>query len=373
MATEWLDVRQLKSDGADHDFTSETNLRKYVRFLRLNGSKISRDELEEMQMWLQQNSDELPGELYDRDGLPRFQKAEYPMSWATPKNQGSNNNLNINGYNETGEMRSTANSNMADAVLQDTTGMYYTAELQYNRSIGSVANEIGKSIKDPEQRAAYKALGSTIPAIRSLVKLKRGKLYAEHAERQAKRLRWLGMEEYDAVAKADAHLRTGAKLDKAASNAQPLPPLERLCALLSYDSETGVFTRLVKAGRAKAGDVVALDKDGRLRIDGTMYYASRVAVLMHTGDDPDNKTVSVLNGDKRDVRWSNLEVQAHAMKASSTSIRRKRVDGEDKFDSVVKLNGKAITIGTYKTAVQAAAARGLFKRSLEMGLFYKSP
>jgi len=370
MATDYLDVRQLKSDGANHDFTSETNLRKYVRFLRLNGTAITRDELEEMQVWLQQNSDELPGELYDRDGLPRFAKAERPMSWNTAQDTGSHSSENSNGYLENADLRSGKGNDpkTADAVLTDTTGMYYTVELQYNRTIGSVANEVGKSIKDTEQRAAYKALGPTIPAIRSLVKLKRGKLYAEHAERQAKRLRWLGMEEYDAVAKADQHLRTGAKLDKATSNAAPLPSLERLCALLSYDSETGVFTRLVKAGRAKAGDVVSPNKDGRIYIDGAYYYAGRVAVLMHTGDDPANKTVSVLNGNKRDVRWSNLEVQAHAMKASSASIRRKREDGEDKFDSVVWLGGKSVTIGTYKTAMQAVAARKLFKRSLEMGL-----
>lgn len=367
MATEHLDYQQLKSDHANHAYTSESSLRVYAKFLRGGGAQLSKDDIDEQIMWLQQHSDELPGELYDRDGLPRFAKAEFPSSATTNYSEGGG--ADWSGF----ENMRKDDAETADAVLTDTTGMYYTAELQYNRTIGSVANEIGKSIKDDEQRAAYKALGPTIPAIRSLVKLKRGKLYAEHAERQAKRLRWLGMEEYDAVAKADNHLRSGAKLDKAASNAAPLPPLERLCALLSYDSETGVFTRLVKAGRASAGDVVALDKDGRLRIDGTMYYASRVAVLLYTGDDPANKTVSVLNGNKQDVRWSNLEVQVHAMKATSTSIRRKRVDGEDKFDSVVKLNGKAITIGTYKTAMQASAARGLFKRSLEMGLLDKSP
>lgn len=362
MATNHLDYQQLKSDHANHAFTSESSLRVYAKFLRGGGSQLSKDEIDEQLMWLQQHSNELPGELYDRDGLPRFAKAEFPSSATTNYSDGGG--ADWSGF----ENMRKDDSETADAVLTDTTGMYYTVELQYNRSIGSVANEISKSIKDADQRAAYKALGPTVPAIRSLVKLKRGKLYAEHAERQAKRLRWLGMEEYDAVAKADQHLRSGAKLDKAASNAAPMPPLERLCALLSYDSETGVFTRLVGAGRAKAGSSVPINIDGRVRIDGTYYLASRVAVLIHTGEDPDNKTVSVLNGDKRDVRWSNLEIQAHAMKATSTSIRRKRVDGEHKYDSVVKLNGKAVTIGTYRTAMQAAAARGLFKRSLEMGL-----
>ena len=124
MATEWLDVRQLKSDGANHDFTHETNLRKYVRFLRLNGTDITRDELEEMQMWLQQNSDELPGELYDRDGLPRFAKAERPMSWNTAQDTGAHSSENTNGYLENADLRSGKgnDSKTADAVLTDTTG-----------------------------------------------------------------------------------------------------------------------------------------------------------------------------------------------------------------------------------------------------------
>lgn len=339
----------VKKDEFDHAFTSEQSIRSYARFLRAGGSGITRDDVDEATMWLQQHRDELPGELYDRDGLPRFQKAEFATDQAPVE----------------------VIIDTEDGVLQSEVGMYYTAEQDCNRSIGSYFREVVADFEGAE-REAVRALGPHVPAVRNLIRLKRGASYQRHAEAQAKRLRWQGMEEYDAVAKADDHLRAGAKLEAAKSNAQALPSLERLCALLSYDSETGVFTRLVKAGRARAGDVVSPDKQGQMRIDGQLYLASRVAVLIHTGDDPANKTVSVLNGDKRDVRWSNLEVQVHAMKATNTSIRRKRVDGEDKFDSVVKLNGKAVTIGTYRTAVQAAAARGIFKRSLEMGLRDKS-
>jgi hypothetical protein len=174
------------------------------------------------------------------------------------------------------------------------------------------------------------------------------------------------MEEYDAVAKADEHLRQGVKLSKAESNAQPLPPLERVCALLSYDSETGVFVRVAPAGRAKAGDV-ARPNGGRIRIDGVQYYASRLAVLLMTGSDPASATVDFKNGDRNDLRWDNLTVEEHTMRSTGGSIQRKRVGLEDRFDSVVKVEGKAVTIGTYRTERQAEEARRLFKRSLELG------
>ena len=368
MATkeELFDWRQLKSDQTDHAFTSEASLRTFARYLRMGGTPITRDEVNDLLDWLQQHSSELPGELYDRDGLPRFAKAELPSSWGTVNNQDQHSTQNDNGFNDMGEMRH-ANSSTADSVLQDTTGMYYTAELACNRSIGSVFGELVKSVKDPEQRASLRALGPTVPAVRNLIRLKRGALYAQHVERQAKRLRWQGMEEYDAVAKADVHLKAGTKLEAATSNAAPLPPLERVSELLSYDSEQGVLVRRVKAGRSAAGDTVRISKVGQVRIDGTLVLASRLAVLLHTGSDPANKTVTVKNGNKQDIRWCNLEVESYTMKETTGSVRRRRADGDDKYDSVVKLNGKAITIGTYRSAMQAVAARRVFRRALELG------
>jgi hypothetical protein len=305
-------------------------------------------------MWFSINGSELAGELFDKDGLPRFAKAEMPMSSPVDEDKG-------------GEEMFTEDVLVADEVMTSETGMYYTAELTCNQSIGSVFGQLVKSTKDANQRAALRALGPTVPVVRNQIRLKRGRLYQQHAERQATRLRWLGMEEYDAVEKANVHLRHGTTLSLAESKAQPLPSLERVQELLSYDAATGVFTRLTSAGRAKAGDV-AKPNGNRLRIDGVQYYASRLAVLLVTGEDPDSATVDFKDGDRTNLCWDNLSVERHTMRSTGGSVQRKRADGEDKYDSVVKLNGKATTIGTYKTHRQAEEARKLFKRSLEMGL-----
>ena len=339
------DYRKLKQDTFQHAYTSEQSLVTYARYLRVGGADISKGEVDDAVDWLRMHSNDIDGELYDRDGQSRFRKAEVAAS----------------------EVDETVDVCTEDGVLASEVGMYYTAELTCNQTDDAMFGQIAKSIKDPEQRAAFRALGPRESVVRNMIRIKRGRLYEQHAERQAKRLRWLGMEEYDAVAKADEHLRQGAKLSKAESNAQPLPPLERVCALLSYDSETGVFTRLVSGGGVAAGSVAKISKKGQLRVDGVLYYASRLAVLLMTGSDPASATVDFKNGDRTDLRWDNLTVEAHTMRSTGGSIQRKREGLEDRYDCNVWLNGKTVAVGTYRTERQAEEARRLFKRSLELG------
>ena len=353
--TDHLDRNQLKQDNANHAFTSVESLKVYARYLRMNGAKISKESIEDAMVWLSVNGGELAGELFDKDGLPRFAKAEMPMSSPVNEDHGS-------------EEMFTEDAFIADEVLTSEVGMYYTAELTCNQTIGAVFGQLVKATQDADQRAALRALGPTVPAVRNQIRLKRGRLYQQHAARQATRLRWLGMEEYDAVEKANVHLRHGTTLSLAESKAQPLPPLERVQELLSYDPATGVFTRLTSAGRAKAGDVAKPSKSGQLRIDSKLYLASRLAVLLTAGDDPASATVDFKDGDRTNLRFDNLSVERHTMRSTGGSTEVEMVSGDKKYASNVWLNGKTIKIGRYNSSRQAEEARKLFKRSLEMGL-----
>lgn len=85
------------------------------------------------------------------------------------------------------------------------------------------------------------------------------------------------------------------------SQRKPLPPQERLLALLSYDPQTGVLTR-----RHNTKAITGKNSKGylRLSVDGSVYKAHRVIYKMMTGQEP--KCVDHRNGVVDDNRWDNL-------------------------------------------------------------------
>ena len=84
--------------------------------------------------------------------------------------------------------------------------------------------------------------------------------------------------------------------------------MQRLHELLSYDSETGVFTWRVSRGRlAGHGDVAgSIDTHGyrHITVDSHVYLAHRLA-FMYVGENIP-EFVDHINGDRRDNRRCNL-------------------------------------------------------------------
>lgn len=85
--------------------------------------------------------------------------------------------------------------------------------------------------------------------------------------------------------------------------------LTRLRELLSYDRETGLFTRLVDGRRHKAGTIVKGTTTDRgyiiLSIDGVKHRAHRVAWLYETGSFPSTE-LDHENNLRSDNRFINL-------------------------------------------------------------------
>ncbi len=146
---------------------------------------------------------------------------------------------------------------------------------------------------------------------------------------------------------------------------------QRLQEVLSYDSETGLFTWLVSTSfRIKVGDIAGCpDKNGQInyngiRIDSKLYDAHRLAFLYMTGEWPE--VVDHINGNGLDNKWSNLRsvtqsvntINKHTPVRSSTGYRGiypgKKLGS---FQVRVDRNQRRYNIGTFETLQQAIEAR----------------
>jgi HNH endonuclease len=95
--------------------------------------------------------------------------------------------------------------------------------------------------------------------------------------------------------------------------------------LLSYNPRTGVFHWKVSAGRAKCGKAAGgRDRRGvhRVRIDGQLYQASRLAWLYVTGRWPKHE-ITCINGDRSDIRRVNLQETTHSQRRAFAPARSK--------------------------------------------------
>ena len=147
-----------------------------------------------------------------------------------------------------------------------------------------------------------------------------------------------------------------------------LPSREVLNALFCYDPETGTLTNRVTRGRAKAGlQAGRVNPNGyrQVRINYVSYYTSRVIWKMQTGEDPQEKEIDHINGDRQDNRWNNLRLATRAEnvanKPKSTGdlnlpkgVYHAPTPG--KYRACIKIKQKTIHLGTFTTPEEAGKA-----------------
>ncbi len=146
----------------------------------------------------------------------------------------------------------------------------------------------------------------------------------------------------------------------------------RIKEILSFDANTGVFTwksptnRRIRPGSV-AGCVV---KDGRVRIklDGKMYLAHRLAWLYVYGEFPSiDLEIDHINGNPNDNRISNLRAVTHAenmhnlyrpMASNKTSgVLGVSYNGSKKYwVAQIRANGRTRVVGRFKSVSEASAA-----------------
>ena len=143
---------------------------------------------------------------------------------------------------------------------------------------------------------------------------------------------------------------------------------ERLKEVLDYDPSTGVFTWRLGRRRVKRGSTAGcLKTDGyiQIMIDGKKFLASRLAFLWMEGYFPEND-VDHLDRNPANNRWNNLREASRSCNIRNCGKREDNTSGvtgvcwykaKSKWRSQIRLYGKGIHLGYFKTLFDAAQAR----------------
>jgi HNH endonuclease/AP2 domain len=149
---------------------------------------------------------------------------------------------------------------------------------------------------------------------------------------------------------------------------------------VSYNSETGIFTWKIHTWKNKIGRVAgSLNGHGYVLIciKQKSYSAHRLAFLYMTGQDPKNN-VDHINLIKNDNRWINIRNATYAENRLNTGMRSTNTSGyrgayknniTGNYQARAYMNGKSMSLGTYKTAKEANEAYENYAKLIH-GNFY---
>jgi HNH endonuclease len=152
---------------------------------------------------------------------------------------------------------------------------------------------------------------------------------------------------------------------------------ETLRSQLHYDPTTGLFSRLVKASKAKPGDVAGCDNGSgyvRIGVAGHKYKAHRLAWLYMTGEWPID-LIDHINENPSDNRWANLRCVNNQENLQNQA--QPRADSTTGFKGVSRKNNrwyagiwfceKIIFLGAFDNPEEAHAIYFKAKRALHPG------
>jgi len=332
------DASSLKQDQRNHPRTSRLSLRQLAR--STYATPTCKRTRKEVQAWMRDPYRRAPNkaQYWPTSSTRETEELEAAMDW-----------LNIYGHelereieNEEGQMShgrsyyettggydaalDTYSCEAESASVYESHGIYHTERLGENEPLLSVGMSLDR--RNPTSHMTRMAA----------LKVRGDRFASNYAKRKA-RLKWRGMEEWDAVAKADDHMRKGLKRTKAKANALPLDVDDLRERFEVIDGQL-VNRRL--------GRVI----DGRkVYVKGKSLQTSRVRYAVEHGTDPSDKVIS--NGEASDYRA-----------ASGSATER----GDGKWDAFVAFGKHTVTVGEYRSESQATEAAGIFLKSLARGL-----
>ena len=145
---------------------------------------------------------------------------------------------------------------------------------------------------------------------------------------------------------------------------------DELKKILRYEPETGLFYRISAPLRQRRliGTIAGTKHSTgyiAIHVNGTIFYAHRLAWLYMTGDWP-KKYIDHINRDRADNRFENLREADTAQNNINSDPSRANVSGytgvcwiirRERWLAQIKVNGKQICLGYHHTKEDAIAAR----------------
>ncbi|MCM2503903.1 HNH endonuclease [Aureimonas altamirensis] len=140
-------------------------------------------------------------------------------------------------------------------------------------------------------------------------------------------------------------------------------------SIIEYDPETGILTRIRNDASPRYRNAVPY-KTGYVNAEGYVivsidrkpYMAHRLAYLIMTGEWPD-ECIDHVNHDKADNRWSNIRPATLEQNCWNKKPNKRNTTGfkgvtacGDAFKALIRINGKAIYLGRFKTVEEAGEA-----------------
>lgn len=134
---------------------------------------------------------------------------------------------------------------------------------------------------------------------------------------------------------------------------------QRLRELLTYDLESGVFTRNTSTGGSYAGAISgykAPDNRIKIYVDGKNYNAHRLVWLYVYGYIPDID-IDHIDGDPSNNRLANLREVSHKVNLQNRKGPTKRnelgmmgvIRNKARYGAQIKVDGERVWLGTYDT------------------------
>jgi len=143
---------------------------------------------------------------------------------------------------------------------------------------------------------------------------------------------------------------------------------DSLRAMVSYDPDTGVFTRLVSKARAKVGDVMGvMDPSGYVLIplNNRLYRAHRLAWLYMTGSWP-VEFIDHIDRNRANNSWKNLREASATVNAQNSSLRSDNKSGvkgvtwcntHHKWLAQIRVDRRTKYLGLFTDLTEAAEVR----------------